>query len=129
MGNRRPMSVDELELLVHSVHREYIQDPSRLSASEGSIFFKANPRAGERVHIFHAATCRALWPTLGDAEYSCERPGFFSFKAREKYDKVMELFKQMTGESKPTSVEENILRCIPAAKDIIAEKALVEDED
>jgi len=70
-----------------------------------------------------------VWPTIGGAQFECNRPfGLFSGKQSAKFKATMQIINDMrVGRRGGSSVEELICQHIPVAKDIIAEKALVDD--
>lgn len=119
------MTVDELDLLVRAVHRDFKQDPKCITSRDGhdSFFYKNS------IHLFNASSCNTMWPTIDEIKYECSRPWWFKFKSRKKYDAIMILLKDIGDVYKYNSIEAHIIAAVPAAKDIIAERALVGDHD
>ena len=124
MADRIQMSTDEFDLLVRALHREWLQDPKCITARDSSVFYK-HPL----VHIYYTSINNKLWITLSGQEYVVTMPdGLFNGKEKKKYDAAIEMLDKI--KSVPPSglsAEEVICNNIPGAKDIIAERALVND--
>jgi len=128
---RIQMSVAEYKLLLVSLQREALKNPGGVSVhSRESTFFTFKGRATHDVYIFLPSYGANHWPTLGKKEYEVKAPWFFSFKDKALFQECISILRDLRGELglPPTSVEEVICDIVPSAKDIIAEKILVEDD-
>jgi len=127
------MSLDDFDLLVNSVHRTWVQDTNaerKFSSAnvkvQGDSIFLLN------THIFEAND--AYWITLthssgSKVEYEVKRPhGFFNRSERQRYDKLIAILSEVKSGYHTSSAEELICQNIDCAKDIIAERSLVEDD-
>lgn len=125
MSEKIKMSVSEFDLLIRSMHREWLQQPKCITRSGESTFYE------HRVHIF-ICSLGTIWPSVGGVEYEITRPsGIFNRKDRKIFDETMRLLAEVHNDKSPSSggAEENICKHIPCAKDIIAEKALIKDHE
>ena len=117
------MTVDEFNLLVRSMHREWTQNPKNISFQGSSTYFGG---AGH-VSIFIASDCD-IWLSIGQAEYRIQRSSsLWGGKEKKKFDDAMNLLYEIRSGIIRNSAEELICKHIPAAKEIIAEMALVND--
>src|ERR1017187_8856143 len=107
MADKRKMTLDELELLMRSLHREFLQDPSKITGDRDESFFF------EKIHMFHAKGCGAFWPTINKNEYECRKPGFSSFSARKRYEKVEALMLEICERGPISSIEAEIIAAVP----------------
>ena len=122
MSERKTMSGNEFDLLVRAMHREWKQDPKCILISGESTYYKDTATS-----LFTTCT-NAMWIRIDGVEFECKRPvGFFSSKDRKEFDVAMEMLNEMRHIPRPDSVEGLICKIIPSAKDIIAEKALIDD--
>jgi hypothetical protein len=124
MSSKTNMTIDDFDLLVRSVHREWIQNSAAISVHGDSIFYGGT----DKIHIY-CCNNGTFWPNIGKTELECVRPNsWFSKKERKKFDATVAIFREMV-DGKGSSIEQLICKYVPSAKDIIAEKALVEDGD
>lgn len=119
------MTVDEFYLLVSAVHREWKQNSECISNNHvNSIFYNSLS-----VHLYRVDSQR-VWSTMDETKYEVKRPsGMFRRKDKNTFDSAMKLFDELKRGRTVLSVEEQICRHVACAKDIIAERALVEDGD
>jgi hypothetical protein len=123
MNNRRSLSVDELDLLVRAIHREWKQDPTRISINGDSTFYKGV----DSVHLFMGPFGN-MWVTISAQKFECVRPNkFFDRKNRKKFDTAAQIISEIRGGEDTSPVEALICEHVPSAKDIIAERALIDD--
>jgi hypothetical protein len=129
MADKRKMTLDELELLMRSLQREFKQDPSKFSGDrEGSFFY--NNSATTHVYMFYAEACGSFWPSIGKVEYDCKKPNIFNRDGRRRWAKIEEMMVEITTRGqKFSSVEAAIIAAIPCAQDILVENTLVENDD
>ena len=117
------MSVDEFDLLVRAIQREQVTNPKCISIQSESTFY--NGSSGVSIFI---TSLNKVWCTIHGDEFECKKPiGWFSKKDKNKYDAAMIVLYEIRGDRKPSSIEDLICQHVPSAKDIIAEKALVDD--
>lgn len=132
MADKKSMSVDEFNLLARAIHREWIRDPSRITSSGDSLFYRdANTNSGGLygVHMFSCSSSR-WWPTVGTVEFVVNRPvSLWSGKDKRKFDEAATLLCEIFNRSAMGSTEELICKHVPSAKDLIAEKVLVEGDN
>ncbi len=125
MSDKKSMSIDEFSLLVCAVHREFVKNPICVSITGSSIFYSGANGGPHIAHIFDAGS--HFWPTIKGVDFRYSKPSLWSFKERREYKKLIGMLNEMRGYTRET--EALICDNIPCAKDIIAEKALVEDGD
>jgi hypothetical protein len=119
------MTVDEFDLLVRAIHRAYIQDPKCINFIGNSIYYHGTPDLN-KVGVFISGNL--VWPTLQDVDFEVKPPWIWSFKSRKRFNSALSTLNDMQeGRHPDVSAESLICKCIPLAKDIIAEKALVGD--
>jgi hypothetical protein len=123
MKARNLMTVDQLSLVIHSLRREWVQNPTSVMQVGQSMFF-------QNVQVFDTAR-KEIWITLNLEDFRCPRPGgLFKRKDKKTWDESFNIIQEIkSGVQIVDSVEELICRNIPAAKHIIAERVLVEDGD
>src|ERR1035437_2317959 len=98
MSNRKRMSVDEFDLLVRAMHREWKQDPKCILISGESTYYKDT-----QTSIF-ITSFDGVWIKIDNVEFDCKRPGgFFCGKDRKKYEVAMEFLKEMRYKPQPDS--------------------------
>lgn len=120
------MSVDEFDLLMRALHREWKRDPESVHGKKESLFYGNNTQA--QTHIFMCPDY--VFAEVGGIEYVCYRPIYLSRKNRKKYDSAIAIFHEIQGNNKVVpETEKLICDTIPSAKDIIAERALVNDHE
>ncbi len=129
MADRKPLTVDDLHLLVLSVHREFQRDPNSLSLTDKMIFFARNHNQVSSNSIYVPNGIEPIWVTLNGLEYACQRPNYFS-KGRKKYNEAVNTLEMILNSRDHglTTAEELICKILPIAKDIIAEQKLLEED-
>jgi hypothetical protein len=122
MDYKKEMSLDDLDLLVRALDRVNTADPHTIDKKgTASIFYN-----GTKVHIFWASG-KQLWITLGDEKLIANYPSFFCFRSRRRYDAALTTLNNIRDDRTKISVETEICRWVPVAKDIIAERSLLND--
>ena len=125
MNNRKSISIDEFELIIQSLHREWRQDPKCISTQGDSTYYKGVGCVGLFMTSFDS-----VWVTIGKIDFECTYPsGWFSGKEKNRYKEVVRLITEMRQGKQPDSFEQLICEFVPSAKDVIAEKALVDDHE
>lgn len=120
---RKNLTFDEYSLIVRALSLEHSKNPKNLSVKDTSIFFH---KGGAHVVHYFETHSDTVWITVNSAEYEYTPPSWWQFKKREAFNQVHQLIVDMKTKSF-TEVEQNVCDAIPAAKDIIAEKALLGD--
>ena len=125
MAERKPLTVNDLHILVLSIHREFQRDPNYLSLTEKMMFFGGI--TNNSIYLPNGMDC--IWVTLNTIEYACRKPNYFS-RSRKKYDIAANTIEMILGSRDHglATVEELICKIVPCAKDIIVEQQLLEDD-
>jgi hypothetical protein len=122
MNERKRMTVDEFDLMVRAMYREWKQQPKCITVQGDSTFYKSSD-----THIF-VSSSNYVWPTIKGHNFEVLMPtGFFKSKEKRKFNEALKLVREMRSGEPITSVEDIICEHITYAKDIIAERALVDD--
>jgi hypothetical protein len=120
------MTVDEFDVLIRAIHREWTLNPKFVSVTDGSMFFY-HPTAVTANYIYLPQSLSRVWVTLDKIEFQVFEPWFFS-KNRKKFNTASDILKNiMKKEIGHTTTEELICKLVPSAKDIIAEQNLIDD--
>jgi hypothetical protein len=128
MAERIDMTLEEFDLLVRALHREWVQNPKCVTISDNSVFYTCAGSAHHSLHLFQLTSSDEMWPTLDGVQYRAKRPGgIFQGKRKKVFDDAVRMVKEITTGKLPESTEKLICKLIPSAKDIIAERALVGD--
>lgn len=120
------MDIDSFDLLVRALHREFIANPKCISVKVESLFYPTSSLGTWRIHVFKCSGGR-FWITIESEEYEYKQPGFWSFKENRIANKLYSMLKDMYGGTTSSSTEQVICKNIPTAKDIIAERSLLND--
>jgi hypothetical protein len=126
MADRKKMTLDDFDLLVRSLHREWVRDKRNFSVVSSTLFYNCN----NSVSIFDTSH-GPYWSTFGKYEYTSSPPWFFFMKDCEKWNYAVSLLREMRGEKAvdTSTAEEHICKYVTCAADILAERALTSDDN
>jgi hypothetical protein len=121
------LSVEDFSLLMHSLEREYVIHPVYFKFDRDHLSYFNNGRSETQIFISkHERYTHVSVASSGII--SCHRPGFFD-KKRKIYDSSVAILDKLMSQRRSGDMEKTICECIPSAKDIIAEKALINDHE
>lgn len=123
------ISVEAFDLLMRSLERQYAVDAGQFRIENKKITFQANsPHSRDWVFIEPAGYGDAFYIHLKALSMvKCEKPNFFSFKNKTLWNNAIKIYENFLTKGAIDEIEEAIVASVPAAKDIIAERALVGD--
>lgn len=128
--SKQQMSIEDFDLLVRSIHREWLRDPSKISLVNESIFFvDVAPGTSDvkSCHIFINGD--TIWPHILKEEFKVDRPWPWNRSKCKQLDAALQLLQNIRNDVKGEQVttEQLICHTVASAKDIIAERTLVND--
>lgn len=123
------ISVEAFDLLMRSLERQYAVDPRMFEIDGKKVIFRKDPKnAYSWVSIEPAGYSGTFYIHLDSLSLvKCEKPGFWSFKSRTMWENASKIYEDFAAKGIRDEVEDAIVAAVPAAKDIIAERALVGD--
>ena len=123
-----PLSVEAFDLLMRALEREYAVDPTCFTSEGYKLTFrkKANSSFMDYISVEPASYGGATYIHLKGLR-KCDEPWWLAFRKRAMYDNAIKIYEKLLQPAVENIEEQMIVETVPAAKDIIAERALVGD--
>jgi hypothetical protein len=122
------ITVDELSLLMHALEREYAKSQDLFRNNEGSLsFYPKGVGQAPHVYVSVSQSDRIFVSLTSRNGVSLYRPSFLWKRDRKTFDNALDIYNKIMGIHGISNMEKTICDAVPAAKEIIAEKALVGD--